>query len=74
MPTAAPSDSRTPVPVSPTDLTAAHLAGLDCIWCSTELRPASRVEVGHLGGRRLYGCPHCASARRLPVWPEVGSA
>lgn len=72
MPTAA--HPRTPVPVSPDDLTRAHLYGLDCIWCSAELHTASRVEVGHCGGTRLYGCPDCAEVRRLPSWPEPGSA
>jgi hypothetical protein len=68
------TDHRRPTPVTSGELTDAQCAGTACVWCGEALGPLSRRPVGTLGRSRLFGCPTCAATKRLPVWPEFGSA
>lgn len=68
----------TPTPILVGQLTDPHLVGTACIWCSTAITADDRHEVGFIGhpAISLYGCTNCVAVlrRRLPVWPEPGSA
>jgi hypothetical protein len=65
-------------PISASRLTDHQLAGAACIWCAAPITDTDRHEVGFTGypSSRLYGCARCVITlrRRLPIWPESGSA
>lgn len=63
-----------PTPVRFDQLTEPQRAGTACVWCSELLGPLSRRHVGAAGPHRLFACPACSAVKRLPVWPEYGSA
>jgi hypothetical protein len=71
-------DTRRALPIRAGQLTDLHLAGAACVWCAATITADDRHEVGFTGhpAIRLYGCTRCVVVlrRRLPVWPEPGSA
>jgi hypothetical protein len=69
--------ATTPVPTDIERLDEMQLSGLECVWCAALLHSETRVHVGYLlvlERRRLYACPECGTTKRLPTWPEYGSA
>lgn len=68
-------DLRTPKPVRADRLSVDQTSGRACVWCVRRLDLLTRAHVGYTGSpaTRLYACPACALAYRLPVWPEYGA-
>lgn len=67
-----------PMPILVGQLDECQLDGTACVWCAVPITAHDRHEVGFTGRpvHHLFGCTRCVVIlrRRLPIWPEPGSA